>query len=68
MAMKITRTQTLESVLEKYPTAVSFLQDRGIVCFVCGEPTWGNMEEIVGKKGHDVDKTIDDLNTYLKLV
>lgn len=65
--MKITRNQTLESVLDKHPLAVSFLQEMGIVCFVCGEPTWGTLEEIISRKGYDVDKVISDLNVFLGL-
>jgi iron-sulfur cluster repair protein YtfE (RIC family) len=63
--MKITKNDMLEKVLEQYPKAVSFLQDNGVVCFVCGEPSWGTLEEIIGKKGLDVDSIINQLNLFL---
>jgi hypothetical protein len=65
--MKINKSETLEAVLEKYPQTVAFLQGKGVVCFVCGEPTWGTLEEIISKKGFDVDSTIDELNKFLGL-
>ena len=65
--MKINKSETLEAVLEKYPQTVGFLQDKGVVCFVCGEPTWGTLEEILSKKGFDVDKTVHELNEFLGL-
>ena len=65
--MKIIKSVTLEAVLEKYPQTVSFLQDKGVVCFMCGEPTWGTLEEILSKKGFDVDQTVLELNEFLGL-
>lgn len=65
--MKITKDMTLERLLELYPEAVSFLQDKGVVCFICGEPAWGSLEEIINKKGLPVDEIINELNDYLKL-
>lgn len=65
--MKITKEMTLEKLLELYPKAVSYLQDKGIVCFICGEPTWGTLEEIIQKKGLQVDDVIDNLNIFLNL-
>ena len=65
--MKITKDMTLEKLLELHPEAVSFLQDKGVVCFICGEPAWGSLEEIIGKKGLSVDEIINGLNVFLKL-
>lgn len=65
--MKIQKSDTLESILEKYPKAVSFLQDEGVVCFICGEPAWGTLEEILVSKNIPVDQTVEKLNVFLGL-
>ncbi|MBP7732538.1 MAG: DUF1858 domain-containing protein [Caldisericia bacterium] len=65
--MKITKNMTLERLLELHPEAVSFLQDKSVVCFICGEPAWGSLEDIISKKGLPVDEIINELNDHLKL-
>jgi hypothetical protein len=65
--MKIQKTDTLESILERYPKAVSFLQDEGVVCFICGEPAWGMLEEILAAKNIPIDQTVEKLNKFLGL-
>jgi iron-sulfur cluster repair protein YtfE (RIC family) len=65
--MKIKKEDTLESILDKYPKAVSFLQDNGIVCFICGEPAWGTLEEVISKKNLPVDEMVEKLNLFLDL-
>lgn len=65
--MKIQKTDTLESILEQYPKAVAFLQDEGVVCFICGEPAWGTLEEILAAKNIPIDQTVEKLNRFLGL-
>ena len=40
----------VELLVEKYPKAVGWLSQRGIVCIKCGEPYWGSLGELMEKK------------------
>ncbi len=62
---KIEPDMTVEEVVEKYPQAVGFLMDKGIMCMICGEPVWGTLGELIAEKGLDVRTTIDELNSDL---
>ena len=58
---------TIEDLVETYPDAISFLSKRGIACFMCGEPTWGTLDELARKKGvEDMDKFIEELIDFLE--
>ena len=41
----ITRSITIEDLIDDYPKSVKYLADKGIRCIKCGEPIWGTLEE-----------------------
>jgi methionine synthase II (cobalamin-independent) len=56
----IDRHITIEELVGRYPGSVKFLINRGLPCLVCGEPTWGTLEELAKDKGW-TDTAIDEL-------
>ncbi len=52
----ISKTITIEDLVEEYPFSVQYLADKGIRCIKCGEPIWGTLEEACKEKGFDVEK------------
>lgn len=56
----ITRTTSIESLVEDFPWSVRFLIGKNLPCLVCGEPSWGTLEELAREKQWD-DKSIDTL-------
>ncbi|RKZ05745.1 DUF1858 domain-containing protein [bacterium] len=52
---------TVEDLVEKFPSSVGHLMEKGIVCMICGEPVWGTVGELISDKGLDVEKTIEEL-------
>lgn len=65
--MKITVDTTVDKLLELYPKAAAFLQEQGILCFVCGEPAWGTLRELIEGKGLDPDALFAKLSDFLGL-
>lgn len=66
--MKITVDTTVEKLLELHPKAAAFLQEQGILCFVCGEPAWGStLRELIEGKGLDPDALFAKLSDFLGL-
>ncbi len=63
--MEITVDTTVEKLLELYPRAAAFLQEQGIVCFVCGEPAWGTLRELIEGKGLNPEVTFVKLLDFL---
>ncbi len=62
---KITKSITIENLVEQYPFSVNYLSKKSIRCIVCGEPLWGTLEEAVKEKGYDdktTDKFVEELN------
>ena len=63
--MNITKTISIEELLELFPDSLKFLADKGIRCVICGEPIWGTLEEAAKEKGftdQDVDRLTEELN------
>ena len=63
--MAITRSITIEDLVQEVPGAVSYLSKNGIRCIRCGEPIWGTLEEAAKEKGFgedDIHRFVDDLN------
>ena len=63
--MAITKSITIEDLLEQVRGTVSYLADHGIRCIRCGEPIWGTLEEAAKEKGFsedDIQRFVDDLN------
>ncbi len=65
MEEQITRSMTIEEIIEKNPDAVTYLMDNGIRCMVCGEPIWGTLESAAKEKGfsdEDIERFERELN------
>ena len=61
----ITKTITIEDLVDDYPKSVKFLSEKGIRCIKCGEPIWGTLEEACLEKGftpEDIDIVVAELN------
>jgi hypothetical protein len=62
---KITRTTTIEKLVELKEDAVGYLLHRRIRCIRCGEPTWDTLEEAARKVDYteeEIDALVDELN------
>jgi len=57
---------TIEELVERYPELVGPLSEEGIVCLVCGEPTWGTLRDKIEEKGLDVGRIMMKLKQYLR--
>jgi len=67
--MRIERTTSIEELLETFPGAVKFLIDRKLSCIVCGEPSWGTLEELARDKGWDeglIESLIEEINNEVR--
>ncbi len=64
-SISVSPDMTVETLVERHPPAVSFLQKRGIICVKCGEPVWGTVGEAIVKGGLDVRDVIVKLEAYL---
>jgi len=65
--MAITKKTFIEELVEKIPESVRYLKEKGIRCIICGEPTWGTLEDAAKEKGFsdkDIQKFVDDLNEF----
>ncbi|HSQ74736.1 MAG TPA: hypothetical protein VLT13_04230 [Bacteroidota bacterium] len=63
-----TRTTSVEELLEAHPSAAGFLVHHSVVCFVCGEPVWGTLEDALrrsGKQESEIDRFVDLLNAAI---
>lgn len=58
----ITKNITIEELVEKIPSSVNYLSQKGIKCIACGEPIWGTLEEAAKEKG----KTESEINSYVE--
>ncbi|MBN2031401.1 DUF1858 domain-containing protein [bacterium] len=66
-SLKISKSTFIEEIVEKYPSLVRPLRERGIVCIRCGEPVWGTLEQVAEEKGiEDIDGLVDDLNRMIE--
>ena len=62
----ITKTTQIEDIVKDYPELIRPLMQHGIVCVVCGEPIWGNLEEVAKQKGiANIDAIIEDMNKII---
>ena len=65
----IDKHSTIEEITNLNPETVTYLMDKGIRCYICGEPIWGTLEEVAKSKGFN-DKEIKifvrDINKMMK--
>ena len=61
----ITPTISIEELLDRFPGSVKVLIDKGLPCLVCGEPSWGTLEELAREKGWDdqaITALVEEMN------
>lgn len=61
----ISKTITIEDLVDEYPFSVQYLADKGIRCIKCGEPIWGTLEEACKEKGFEneqIEVFVKELN------
>lgn len=59
----INAQMTIEEIVTKWPQTVGPLTEMGVRCFVCGEPTWGTLQESCEEKGiTNLQEILDVLN------
>jgi len=67
--MAVSKDIAIEELVKNYPRSVGFLMEKGIKCFVCGEPLWGTLESSAREKGmsdRQIDRIVDELNELLE--
>lgn len=64
---QISRTISIELLVEKYPFASHYLAVKGIRCVACGEPVWLTLEEAAKERDFD-DDAIDEVVNELKMM
>lgn len=63
----INKDITIEDLLGLIPESVGYLRDKGIRCFVCGEPIWGTLESACKEKGFSESEITQIVNEINKL-
>ncbi len=61
----ITKTISIEDLVDDYSFAIDYLAKKGIRCLRCGEPIWGTLEEAAKEKkfsAEDIDLFVSELN------
>jgi len=67
--MAITKDTFIEELVEEIPESIRYLKEQGIRCIICGEPTWGTLEDAAKEKNFndkEIDKFVKDLNGFIK--
>ncbi|MEA2042543.1 MAG: DUF1858 domain-containing protein [Bacteroidota bacterium] len=67
--MIISKTSSIEELVDDYSFAVKYLSEKGIRCIVCGEPIWGTLEEACEEKGfsdEEIDEFVTEMNQLAK--
>ena len=65
---RIERTTSIEELIDTFPGSVKLLISRGLPCLVCGEPSWGTLEELALDKGwpnEAIDRLVHEMNAEL---
>lgn len=65
----ITKDISIEELVQKLPSSVSYLMEKGIKCLACGEPIWGTLESAAREKGFndsEIAGFVEDLNSMNK--
>ena len=63
----IDKTITIEELIQRVPSSVRFLSEKGIRCIVCGEPIWGTLEEAAIEKGFTQEEIVAVVNELNKM-
>ncbi len=60
---EISRESVIEEVISKYPETVEVFIAFGMPCFVCGEPAWGTVGELMDRYNiAEPEKVLQELN------
>lgn len=63
---EVTLETRVEELVERYPKAVGWLTQHGIICVRCGEPFWGTLGELMqNKQIKNPEKLLKKLNEFL---
>ena len=68
MKTSISKTTTVEDLIDLYPGAVPLMIRHNLPCLVCGEPVWGTIEDLAHEKGYsleEIEALIDEMNETL---
>ncbi|MFZ5940440.1 MAG: DUF1858 domain-containing protein [Bacteroidota bacterium] len=63
--MEISSAITIEELVERVPSSVKYLSEKGIRCIACGEPIWGTLAEAAREKGfsdEEIEAFVKDIN------
>lgn len=58
------KNTVIEDLIEAFPGAIPLLSKYGIRCLICGEPSWGTIEEAANEKGIE-EKQLKDIITII---
>lgn len=59
--VRFKKDTTIEDLVELFPGAIPLLSKFGIRCLICGEPSWGTIEEAASEKGITGEKLYEIL-------
>jgi hypothetical protein len=63
-------TISIEELVASVPGAVAYLIERGLPCLVCGEPSWGTLEEVARDNGwtaSEIEALVAEMNATLRI-
>jgi hypothetical protein len=62
----VTPDTPVDMIVDKYPKAVGWLVQKGIICVICGEPFWGTLGDLMKRKNiENPDQVIIELNEFI---
>lgn len=65
MNRQVSKDILIEELIDIIPGSITYLMNKGIKCYVCGEPMWGTLEAAARDKGFsndEIDEFVFDLN------
>jgi hypothetical protein len=68
--MIITKSSTIEDIVNANTSFIEYLSKQGIRCIRCGEPIWGTIEEAASQKGYDEEqiiRLIEEMNLLINI-
>ena len=67
MNRPVSKDILIEELIDIIPGSITYLMDKGIKCYVCGEPMWGSLESAAREKGfkdEEIEKIVSELNNF----
>jgi hybrid cluster-associated redox disulfide protein len=59
---RINKETQIDQILAEYPTLSRTFIAFGVPCLVCGEPSWGTVEELANQHRVNTAELLDKLN------